>query len=146
HTVDEHAGDACAGQESERRDQGHGRAELLEHALSLSQYPRPPEGDLQGVRSRADVLGDGHHAHAVLVAAVRDDVHRGAAVAEGPRPRAGDGPRRLRLARLESARTMKRVDIDRYGAPEDVARCVEVADVGAPGAGEVVFDVLYFPI
>ena len=41
---------------------------------------------------------------------------------------------------------MKRVDIDRYGAPEDVARCVEVADVGAPGAGEVVFDVLYFPI
>jgi len=41
---------------------------------------------------------------------------------------------------------MKRVDIDRYGAPEDVARCVEVADVGAPGAGEVVFDVLLFPI
>jgi len=41
---------------------------------------------------------------------------------------------------------MKRVEIDRYGAPEDVARCVEVADVGAPGAGEVVFDVLLFPI
>ena len=41
---------------------------------------------------------------------------------------------------------MKRVDIDRYGAPEDVARCVEVADVGAPDAGEVVFDVLLFPI
>jgi len=41
---------------------------------------------------------------------------------------------------------MKRVDIDRYGAPEEVARCVEVADVGAPGAGEVVFDVLLFPI
>jgi len=41
---------------------------------------------------------------------------------------------------------MKRVDIDRYGAPEDVARCVEVAEVGAPGAGEVVFDVLLFPI
>jgi NADPH:quinone reductase-like Zn-dependent oxidoreductase len=32
------------------------------------------------------------------------------------------------------------------GTPEDVARCVEVADVGAPGAGEVVFDVLLFPI
>jgi NADPH:quinone reductase-like Zn-dependent oxidoreductase len=41
---------------------------------------------------------------------------------------------------------VKRVDIDGYGAPEQVARCVEVADVGAPGAGEVVFDVLYFPI
>ena len=41
---------------------------------------------------------------------------------------------------------MKRVDIDRYGAPDEVARCVDVADVGAPGAGEVVFDVLYFPI
>ena len=41
---------------------------------------------------------------------------------------------------------MKRVDIDAYGAPEAVARCVDVADVGAPAAGEVVFDVLYFPI
>jgi mitochondrial enoyl-[acyl-carrier protein] reductase / trans-2-enoyl-CoA reductase len=41
---------------------------------------------------------------------------------------------------------MKRVDIDRYGPPEEVARCVEVADVGAPGAGEVVLDVLAFPI
>ena len=41
---------------------------------------------------------------------------------------------------------MKRVEIDRYGAPEEVARCVEVADVGAPDAGEVVFDVLLFPI
>ena len=41
---------------------------------------------------------------------------------------------------------MKRVDIDRYGPPEEVARCVDVADVGAPGAGEVVFDVLAFPI
>jgi mitochondrial enoyl-[acyl-carrier protein] reductase / trans-2-enoyl-CoA reductase len=41
---------------------------------------------------------------------------------------------------------MKRVEIDRYGAPEDVARCVEAADVGAPGPGEVVFDVLLFPI
>ena len=41
---------------------------------------------------------------------------------------------------------MTRVDIEAYGAPEDVARCVEVAEVGAPGAGEVVFDVLLFPI
>jgi len=41
---------------------------------------------------------------------------------------------------------MKQVVIDRYGAPEDVARCAEVPDVGAPGAGEVVFEVLAFPI
>jgi mitochondrial enoyl-[acyl-carrier protein] reductase / trans-2-enoyl-CoA reductase len=41
---------------------------------------------------------------------------------------------------------MKRVEIDAYGAPEEVARCVEAPDVGAPAAGEVVFDVLAFPI
>ena len=41
---------------------------------------------------------------------------------------------------------MKKVLLDRYGAPEEVARCAEVEDVGAPGAGEVVFDVLLFPI
>ena len=41
---------------------------------------------------------------------------------------------------------MKQVLIDRYGAPEEVARCAEVPDVGAPAVGEVVFDVLLFPI
>lgn len=41
---------------------------------------------------------------------------------------------------------MKQVVLDRYGPPEEVARCAEVADVGAPNAGEVVFDVLAFPI
>src|SRR5437762_13596216 len=41
---------------------------------------------------------------------------------------------------------MKQILIDRYGAPEEVARCAEVPDVGAPAAGEVVFDVLAFPI
>jgi NADPH:quinone reductase-like Zn-dependent oxidoreductase len=41
---------------------------------------------------------------------------------------------------------MKQVLIDRYGPPEDVARCAEVPDVGAPETGEVVFDVLAFPI
>src|SRR5437588_2173217 len=41
---------------------------------------------------------------------------------------------------------MKQILIDRYGPPEEVARCVEVPDVGAPAAGEVVFDVLLFPI
>ncbi|HEY4345831.1 MAG TPA: zinc-dependent alcohol dehydrogenase family protein [Parvibaculum sp.] len=41
---------------------------------------------------------------------------------------------------------MKRIELNAYGVPEDVARCVEVADVGAPDAGEVVFDVIAFPI
>jgi len=41
---------------------------------------------------------------------------------------------------------MKRVDLTDYGAPEVVAGCVEVPDVGAPGPREIVFDVLAFPI
>src|SRR5262245_982176 len=41
---------------------------------------------------------------------------------------------------------MKQVLIDRYGRPEEVARCADVPDVGPPAAGEVVFDVLAFPI
>jgi mitochondrial enoyl-[acyl-carrier protein] reductase / trans-2-enoyl-CoA reductase len=41
---------------------------------------------------------------------------------------------------------MKKVEITDYGTPETVARCIEAPDVGAPGAGEIVFDVLAFPI
>lgn len=41
---------------------------------------------------------------------------------------------------------MKKVEITDYGAPETVAHCVEGPDVGAPAAGEIVFDVLAFPI
>ncbi|PWU17845.1 MAG: alcohol dehydrogenase [Candidatus Rokuibacteriota bacterium] len=41
---------------------------------------------------------------------------------------------------------MKQIVLDRYGQPEEVARCAEVPDVGAPEPGEVVFDVLAFPI
>jgi mitochondrial enoyl-[acyl-carrier protein] reductase / trans-2-enoyl-CoA reductase len=41
---------------------------------------------------------------------------------------------------------MKKVEITDYGTPENVARCIEAPDVGAPGAGEIVFDVLAFPI
>ena len=40
---------------------------------------------------------------------------------------------------------MKQVLIEKYGTPWEVARCAEVADVGAPGPDEVVFDVLAFP-
>ncbi|TMJ59823.1 MAG: zinc-dependent alcohol dehydrogenase family protein [Alphaproteobacteria bacterium] len=41
---------------------------------------------------------------------------------------------------------MKKVEITAYGAPEEVAHCVEAPDVGQPGAGEIVFDILAFPI
>src|ERR1043166_3703034 len=41
---------------------------------------------------------------------------------------------------------MKKVEISAYGVPEEVAACVEAPDVGAPDAGEIVFDVLAFPI
>ena len=41
---------------------------------------------------------------------------------------------------------MKQVLLERYGAPAEAVRCAEVPDVGAPAAGEVVFDVLAFPI
>jgi trans-2-enoyl-CoA reductase len=41
---------------------------------------------------------------------------------------------------------VKRVEIGAYGAPEEVARVVEAPDCGDPGPGEIVFDVLAFPI
>jgi NADPH:quinone reductase-like Zn-dependent oxidoreductase len=41
---------------------------------------------------------------------------------------------------------MKKIEITDYGAPENVAHCIEVSDVGAPGPSEIVFDVLAFPI
>ena len=41
---------------------------------------------------------------------------------------------------------MKEVQLHDYGVPEEVVRCVEVDDVGDPGRGEVVFEVIAFPI
>jgi trans-2-enoyl-CoA reductase len=41
---------------------------------------------------------------------------------------------------------MKQAILERYGPPEEGVRCVEAPDVGAPAAGEVVFDVLAVPI
>src|SRR5262245_20336300 len=68
----------------------------------------------------------------------------------GRRRRAGASPEtphpRPRTLRPTETTTMKQVVIDRYGEPEDVARCADVPDVGSPGPGEVVFDVLAFPI
>jgi mitochondrial enoyl-[acyl-carrier protein] reductase / trans-2-enoyl-CoA reductase len=41
---------------------------------------------------------------------------------------------------------VKQILIDRYGDPQDVARCAEVPDLDVPASGEIVFDVLAFPI
>jgi trans-2-enoyl-CoA reductase len=41
---------------------------------------------------------------------------------------------------------MKKVEIIAYGAPEEVAHCLEAPELGPPGPGEIVFDVLAFPI
>lgn len=41
---------------------------------------------------------------------------------------------------------MKRIELSAYGPAEKVAQCVDVADVGSPDPGEVVFEVLAFPI
>jgi len=41
---------------------------------------------------------------------------------------------------------MKQVLLERYGPPAEAVRCVDGSDVGAPAAGEVVFEVLAFPI
>jgi trans-2-enoyl-CoA reductase len=41
---------------------------------------------------------------------------------------------------------MKQVQFTAFGPPAEVAGCVEVEDVGAPGAGEAVLEILAFPI
>jgi NADPH:quinone reductase-like Zn-dependent oxidoreductase len=41
---------------------------------------------------------------------------------------------------------MKHAVLEKYGPPEEGVRCADGPDVGAPGAGEVVFEVLAFPI
>ena len=41
---------------------------------------------------------------------------------------------------------MKQIQFDTFGPPSLVAKCVEVADVGAPSAWEVVVDIVAFPI
>jgi len=41
---------------------------------------------------------------------------------------------------------MKQAILERYGKPEEGVRCADTPEVGAPAAGEVIFDVLAFPI
>lgn len=41
---------------------------------------------------------------------------------------------------------MKRIVLESYGVPEEVARCVDVPEPGAPDVNQVLFEVLAFPI
>jgi NADPH:quinone reductase-like Zn-dependent oxidoreductase len=41
---------------------------------------------------------------------------------------------------------MRQIQFSAFGVPHEVASCVEVAEVGAPGDGEVVVDIEAFPI
>jgi len=81
-----------------------GAPELFEPSLPVQEHPRLSAPDLRGVRARPLLLGHRHHPHAVLLSAVRDAVHRRAAMAPRSRPRAGDGRGHRRLARLEAPR------------------------------------------
>src|SRR5213083_437385 len=78
----ESGGRAHAREISQHRDEGDRPAELFRSALPVSRHPRQSAPPLRRLRPRALVLGHGHHAHAVLVASVRDAVHRRAALAE----------------------------------------------------------------
>ncbi|MCC2664691.1 MAG: hypothetical protein K0S35_2613, partial [Geminicoccaceae bacterium] len=40
---------------------------------------------------------------------------------------------------------MKQVRFEAFGTPEEVAACVDVDDVGAPGADEIVIEIQAFP-
>src|SRR5204862_1524599 len=97
------AGHAGTREAPECRGQDVGRAELFERSLPLPQHPRLSSPDFRRVRAVALLLGHRHHAHAVQLPRMRDDVYRRIAVAEGKGPRPRYGPRCMRLARLEAS-------------------------------------------
>ena len=108
-----HAGAHQAGAASQRGGQGDRRPGLLQRAVPVHEHAPVPAPDLRRVRTGAHVLGNRHHEDAVLLAAVRDDVHRGAALAVGAGQGARHGPGRVRLVGLERSRA----DLDRWPFP-----------------------------
>ena len=79
---DPHAGASGAGEVPQRGGQGDRRAGLFQRGLSVSDDAHVSAADLRCVRSAPHVLGHRHHQDAVLLAPMRDDVHRGTAVAQ----------------------------------------------------------------
>src|SRR5438270_528543 len=78
------------------------RPALFERAVSIPGIAHLSAAGLRRLRSATHVLGDRYHKDALLLAAVRDDVHRGIALAQGPRPRTGHGRGAVRLVGLET--------------------------------------------
>src|SRR5262249_38298420 len=91
---------------SQRGGQGDRRAGLLQWAVSVHEHAPVRATDLRRLRSGADVLGNRHHEDEVLVAAMRDDVHRGATLVVREGQGARHGPGRVRLVGLEGADVM----------------------------------------
>src|SRR5712692_4556770 len=78
-----HAGAHQTGPASQRRGQGDRRTRLLQRTVSVHEHAPVLAPDLRRLRAGAHVLGHRHHEDAVLLAAVRDDVHRGATLVAG---------------------------------------------------------------
>jgi predicted TIM-barrel fold metal-dependent hydrolase len=62
--------------------EGDRRTGLFQRALSVSGDAHVSATDLRCIWSASNVLGHGHHEDALFVGPVRDDVHRGTAVAQ----------------------------------------------------------------
>ena len=84
---------------------------------TLPQHPPLPPPALRRLRAASGCSGGPTSRACPALAAMRDAVHRGAAVARRARQGADHGPRALRLARLETAR-VKVVVTARTGARE----------------------------
>ena len=78
-----HAGIAEARAPPQRGRQGHWRTRLFQRGLPLSLHAHLSAADLRRLRPKPHVLGHRHHQDALLLAAMRGDVHPGIAVAAG---------------------------------------------------------------
>ena len=100
---DPHAGTSGVGEVPQRGGQGDRRTGLFQRGLSVPDDAHLSAADLRCIRSAPHVLGHGHHEDALLLAPMRDDVHRGAAVAQRAGQDARHGRGALRLVGLGPA-------------------------------------------
>ena len=79
---DPHAGAGGFGEVPQCGGQSNRGPRLFQRGLSVSSDAHLSATDLQCIWSAPDVLGHGHHENALLLAPMRDHVHRGTAVAQ----------------------------------------------------------------
>ena len=91
---DPHAAASGAGEVSQCGGQGDRRAGLFQRGLSVPDDAHLSAPDLRCLRPAPHVLGHRHHQDAVLLASMRDDVHRGTAVAQRRRTSGSSWARR----------------------------------------------------